>query len=297
MQRALLRCAVALLFLSGGACAGRSAESAGKQDPGGTDVASISTAPAPPDTPTSQPHTRNERALVPPPTATTPPVDADAGPAASRPLIVVIDPGHNGRNSAHSTEIARQVDAGGFTKPCNTTGTSSPTMSEAEFDWLLAQELTRLLSDAGVQAILTRGDNDGWGPCIDDRGLTALRSGADLLVSLHADGAKPSVGGFHVIHPAQGATVSPEIAARSADLAAALRDQLVAEGLTPADYIGTKGLIERADLGTLNRAGVPAAMIECGNMHSASDAALLESAEGRHRIASAIAATLVEWQQ
>lgn len=76
-----------------------------------------------------------------------------------------------------------------------------------------------------------------------------------------------------------------------------IRDQLVANGLSASNYVGVGGLIERGDLGTLNRAGVPAVMIEAGNMRHASDASVLESIDGRQRIARAIAATLVEWQR
>src|SRR5688572_13592749 len=39
--------------------------------------------------------------------------------------VVVLDPGHNGGNADAPEEIARPVPAGGFTKPCNTTGTAT----------------------------------------------------------------------------------------------------------------------------------------------------------------------------
>jgi N-acetylmuramoyl-L-alanine amidase len=65
----------------------------------------------------------------------------------------------------------------------------------------------------------------------------------------------------------------------------------------PANYVGVDGLVERSDLGTLNRAGVPAVMIECGNMRRAADAALFESPDGRRRIAQGIAAAVAAWRE
>ena len=61
------------------------------------------------------------------PTGTSPaPLSAPAaapGPLAGR--LVVIDPGHQLGNHNFPRRINRQVPAGGFTKPCNTTGTAT----------------------------------------------------------------------------------------------------------------------------------------------------------------------------
>src|SRR3954451_19394199 len=44
---------------------------------------------------------------------------------SARPSVVALDPGHNGGNAAAPAQINRLVPAGGFTKPCNTTGTAT----------------------------------------------------------------------------------------------------------------------------------------------------------------------------
>lgn len=204
-------------------------------------------------------------------------------------MVVVIDPGHNGNNWRHTSEISRPVDAGGFSKSCNTTGTAAGNLIETAFNLAVAQRLKVILSSRGINVLLTRDNNDGWGLCIDERGQIAARAKADLLVSIHADGSSAGNHGFHVISPTPiegytGSTVGP-----SATAATAVRDALVANGFQPSTYVGRQGLIQRGDLGTLNRAKVPAIMIEAGNMKNSADLALLGSDEGQQRLAVAIA--------
>jgi N-acetylmuramoyl-L-alanine amidase len=201
--------------------------------------------------------------------------------------VIVIDPGHNGRNYAHTAEINRLVDAGGFRKACNTTGTAGGSYSEAEFAWQVALQLRAALTAAGASVVLTRPSNDGWGPCIDERGLVAARRHAALLLSIHADGSGVGHRGFHVIHPTAIAGYTDGIVGPSSVLATAVRDSLMAHGLTPSNYIGSRGLIARGDLGTLNRAGVPAVMVESGNMRDPSDLALLRSPDAQRRMVAA----------
>jgi N-acetylmuramoyl-L-alanine amidase len=209
--------------------------------------------------------------------------------------VLVVDPGHNGANGSHAEEINRPVDAGGFTKACNTTGTSAGPYPESRFNWELALRVKQGLEGLGATVVLTRIDDEGWGPCIDERGLTAQRAGADLLLSLHADGAASAASGFHVIHPSNVPGFTEGVVGPSADLARHVRDALVSAGFRPADYVGTDGLDARGDLGTLNRAGVPAAMLEAGNMANNQDAAVLTSAGGQDRLAAALVDALVSY--
>jgi len=157
--------------------------------------------PAPPATGSSS------ASPLPPASAPSPTtsVSSSSSAAPSRPLagqVVVLDPGHNRDNGRYPDEIGRSVDAGGFSKACNTTGTATDGgVAESTVNWELALLVRDRLTDLGARVVLTRDADAGWGPCIDERAGVADRAGADLLLSLHADGADPSGRGFHVIAP------------------------------------------------------------------------------------------------
>jgi N-acetylmuramoyl-L-alanine amidase len=209
--------------------------------------------------------------------------------------VVVLDPGHNGGNAAAPAVIDRLVDAGGFRKPCNTTGTATDAgYPEHAFTFDVARRAAALLRARGLTVLLTRPDDTGVGPCVDRRAAMANAAGAALAVSIHADGAAAGVRGFHVIEPA----LAPDhgnraVLASSAAAAAALRSAFAATtGEPPATYPGAlvePGLTRRNDLAGLNLARVPAVFIECANMRNAEDAAAVTSAAWRQRAAEGIA--------
>jgi N-acetylmuramoyl-L-alanine amidase len=125
------------------------------------------------------------------------------------------------------------------------------------------------------------------GPCVDERGKAGQAAGADLMVSLHADGSTTTNSGFHVAYSAP--PLNPAQAGPAVTLARDLRDAMVAGGFRVSDYVGREGLSPRADLGGLNLATVPAALVECANMRNPKEAALVSSPDGRERYATAIA--------
>ena len=93
--------------------------------------------------------------------------------------MVVIDPGHQLGNHNYPRQINRQVPAGGFTKPCNTTGTATNGgYAEATFAWQVARLLKARLERLGATVRLTRHSNrqDRWGPCVDERGRAGNKS-------------------------------------------------------------------------------------------------------------------------
>jgi N-acetylmuramoyl-L-alanine amidase len=104
--------------------------------------------------------------------------------------VVVLDPGHNGQNHAHPDKINRLVDIGNGTKACNTTGTATVDgYPEARFNWEVARLARTVLEQLGATVVMTRQDNDGWGPCIDERARTGNEAGAaEAVISIHADG-------------------------------------------------------------------------------------------------------------
>jgi N-acetylmuramoyl-L-alanine amidase len=242
-------------------------------------------APSAPPTPVADP------APAPPGAETTTTVARPGTFPLAPGATVVIDPGHNGRNGPGSGIDRPVPDGRGGTKPCNTTGAStSDGYPEHAFTWAVSQDLAQRLRARGFRVVLTRGSDDGVGPCVDVRGEAGARAGAAAVVSVHADGGPTGGHGFHVLYS------SPPLNAAQRGPARALADATVAAmragGFTPATYIGTGGLDARGDIAGLNLATVPSVLVECANLRNPADAALARSPEGQQRIADALAAAL-----
>ena len=206
---------------------------------------------------------------------------------------VVLDPGHQLGNARFPAETSRPVPAGGFTKPCNTTGTSTDGgYPEATFTWQVARQVRGRLRDLGAEVVMTRTSNraDRWGPCVDVRGRAGNRIDADLKLSIHADGSYAAgARGFHVITPASRPRWTADIAEESADLARDVRRGLRRSGVPVAGYVaGGDGIDVRGDLATLNLSDVPVVLAELGNMRSAADARRMTSARGRATYAAGL---------
>lgn len=205
-----------------------------------------------------------------------------------------LDPGHQLGNARFTSKIQRLVEAGGFTKPCNTTGTETNSgYPEATLNFAVARSVQVRLERLGATVLMTRNVNSEnvWGPCVDVRGRFGAKVGADLVVSLHADGAAGSGRGFHVITPTSRAPWTTDIADSSRRLAIALRTGFDQQGLVRSNYVNHGfGLVTRWDLATLNLSDVPVAMVEIGNMRNTWDARRMTSTAGRVRYAEAVVA-------
>lgn len=220
----------------------------------------------------------------------------DPRPPRGRPLagrVVVLDPGHQLGNRHFPAQIGRPVPAGGFTKPCNTTGTSTNAgYPEATFTWQVTRLVERRLRRLGARVVLTRSSNSDrrWGPCVDERGRAGNRIPADLKVSVHADGSYAAgARGFHVILPPDRKPWTDDIVRPSRRLGLDLRRALRRGGFGYATYTaGGDGIDVRSDLGTLNLSDVPTVLVELGNMRSSADARVMTSTRGRARYADAL---------
>jgi len=206
---------------------------------------------------------------------------------------IVVDPGHQLGNARFPKQINRPVPAGGFTKPCNTTGTSTNAgYPEATFTWRVSKALAKDLRALGARVVLTRHSNsrDAWGPCVDARGRAGNGS-ADLKISIHGDGSYAAgAHGFHVIYAPRRAPWTADTYDASRRLALDTRAALDDAGLDRATYTaGGDGLDVRSDLGTLNLSDMPTVMVELGNMRDRGDAARMTSAVGQAAYATALA--------
>lgn len=222
---------------------------------------------------------------------------APAQAAEARPLegaVIALDPGHQlGNSNPRFAAQMRQTRFNGtITKSCNTTGTATNAgLPEATFNWRVAQQLKRLLEDQGATVRLTRTTNtrSSWGPCVWDRGAFGAKAGADLLVSIHADGAPSTGRGFHVIAPARIAGWTADIAGPSRALANAMIAGMRDAGATPTTYLSSP-LSVRRDQSTLNFSDVPAVIVELGNMRNRADAARMSTSAGQQAYAREVAA-------
>jgi N-acetylmuramoyl-L-alanine amidase len=210
---------------------------------------------------------------------------AVAAPTSIAGMIVFLDPGHNGANDA---SIGKQVPTGrGGTKDCQASGTSTNDgYPEHTFNWETVLRIRQELTNLGVRTAMSRGDDTGLGPCVDERATMANALRPDAIVSIHADGGPATGRGFHVNYsspPLNAAQSGPSV-----QFAQTMRDQLQAAGLMPANYIGKGGLYPRADLTGLNLAQYPSILVEMGNMKNPADSALIESPEGRQKYADAV---------
>jgi N-acetylmuramoyl-L-alanine amidase len=217
---------------------------------------------------------------------------ARGGALAGR--TIVIDPGHQLGNHNFPAKISRQVPAGGFTKPCNTTGTATNAgYPEATFTWQVSRLLATRLERLGADVRLTRSSNSQrrWGPCVNVRGRDGNRIPADLKISVHGDGSLAAgARGFHVIAPPDRRPWTHDIFRASRRLALDTRSALRGVHLRVANYIaGGDGLDFRSDLGTLNLSNVPTVMVELGNMRNPRDAKRMSSPAGRATYARGLA--------
>jgi N-acetylmuramoyl-L-alanine amidase len=220
-----------------------------------------------------------------------PPASVAAKPLAGR--VIVIDPGHQLGNHNFPAEINKLVPAGGFSKPCNTTGTATNGgYPEATFAWQVATRLQRKLERLGATVKMTRHANSEslWGPCVDVRGRAGNKAHADLKISIHGDGSYAAgAHGFHVITPPDRPPWTDDIYKPSMRLAKATRAALEDKGFIVANYIaGGDGIDVRSDLATLNLSDVPTVMLEAGNMRDSGDAAVMTSSAGQSRYAAGL---------
>jgi len=173
-------------------------------------------------------------------------------PPRPRRMRIVIDPGHGGK------------DPGAI----SLTGAYEKAIV---LDTSLA--VAGILAGQGMDVILTR-QGDSFVE-LNDRADMANRSGADALVSIHADHCpNSSVKGFTVY-------VARSASRRSLKLARSIADRLQAAG------VPSRG-INRAGFRVLYRSVCPAVLVELGYLSNATEASKLARSDYRRKLAAAI---------
>ncbi len=210
--------------------------------------------------------------------------------------VIAIDPGHNGYNWADPAYIDQPVWNGRNWETCDTTGTETNAgYTEAQFNWNVAWDLTRLMRGLGATVVLTRTSNTGVGPCVTTRAAIGNEVHANVAISIHADGGPPGGYGFAILTPVADPWNWP-IVNWSALFAVDLRPMFAGyTGEPVSNYDGVDGIQPRDDLAGLNLTAVPKVLIECANMRNAADAARVSSAVWQERAAQGIDAGIYKF--
>ena len=231
--------------------------------------------------------------------ASTAAVQAAASPKTDTPLagiVIALDPGHQLGNSNPQffDELAQTHYNGYETKICNTSGTATNAgFPEATFNWNVALLVKEQLEALGADVKMTRHSNSWkkWGPCVNERGQFGAKVGADLMLSIHGDGAAPAGYGFFVIEPAVIKGWTDDIAAKSVRMGKKFIAGMADAGAPRSTYIAGQMMVT-SGISTLNFSDVPVILLESGNMRNAADAARMSSAQGQQQYADWIIAGL-----
>lgn len=228
-----------------------------------------------------------------------PGASAAPAPAADRPLeglVIALDPGHQLGNSnpAFFDELSKTHYNGYETKICNTSGTATNDgFPEATFTWNVTVLVKEQLEALGADVRMTRHSNSWkkWGPCVNERGAFGAKVGADLMLSIHADGADSSGYGFFVMVPSVIKGWTDDISAKSIRLGKRFVAGMAAAGAPRSTYISDQMMITPT-ISTLNFSDVPVILVESGNMRNATEARRMSSASGQRQYADWIVAGL-----
>jgi N-acetylmuramoyl-L-alanine amidase len=219
---------------------------------------------------------------------------SSAKPLAGK--IIGIDPGHNGRNYTDPAFLDKQIWNGRELEDCDTTGTETDGgYTEAKFNWIVANDLAKILRKEGAKVVLTRHSNDGVGPCVNTRARILDRAHADVSIDIHADGGPASGRGFTVLEPVADGP-NDKVIKSSERFGKDVHQAFLAD--TPmmvSDYYGKNGYIFRNDLAGLNLTTMPKVLIECGNMRNSADAKLLTALKTEREIAVALSAAIKQF--
>jgi N-acetylmuramoyl-L-alanine amidase len=232
-------------------------------------------------------------------TPTTAPSTTGGALPAGQPLtgrVVGIDPGHNGQNYTDPNFLNQQLFNGRTEEDCDTTGTETAGgYTEAQFNFNVAEYLVTDLETEGANVVLTRSNNDGVGPCVDQRAQIINAAHADVAIDIHADGGPVSGRGFAILEPVADGPNDSVISSSVAFGTDVRTSFLAVTGMPLSTYDGTNGIVFRDDLAGLNLTTVPKVLIECGNMQNSTDVALLTSTTFQQNAALALAIAITNF--
>lgn len=213
--------------------------------------------------------------------------------------VIVLDPGHNGGKWIQSINNARKPMFGTEGQRCQAIGATAADKktTESSINWAIAQKVLPQLLQAGATVILTRPDNEGVGPCNDERAAMANAANADFLMSIHADGVENQTprGFFTLVpgHSAGGQALIDADKAAAAKIVAAVKAH---SQIPPSNYLGKdEGWVHQEDMATLNNlTKTRGVLLEIGNIFQNQDWAIVNSDAGKQSLADGIVAGVTD---
>ncbi|GAX39804.1 N-acetylmuramoyl-L-alanine amidase [Tolypothrix sp. NIES-4075] len=173
-------------------------------------------------------------------------------------VVVVIDPGHGGKDSG-------ALGIGG--------------LQEKDIILPIGQKLGRILQQNGVQVILTR-DSDYF-VSLQGRVDLADRANADVFVSIHANSAgseRPDVSGLEVYYYDSGLSLA----------------RIVQKSILRSVNVRDRG-VRRARFYVLRKSSMPSILVETGYMTGREDIAKLRNPQYQNQMAEAIARGVLQY--
>lgn len=236
--------------------------------PSGVSIGSIPDEPPPPTPATevrpTRPVVRPNRPTTPPPQPAVPSSPAQTPPMPSIPnrrVVVVIDPGHGGRDPG-------AVGIGG--------------LQEKQVIFPISLRVAELLEQQGAVVVMTRREDITLD--LRDRVDMANRAGGNIFVSIHANAismSRPDVNGVETYFASE----------NGRQLAATIQSNLLA----------TTGMrdrgVKQARFYVIRHANMPAALVEVGFVTGAQDAPRLADPAWRETAAQAIARGILQYIQ
>lgn len=210
--------------------------------------------------------------------------DPSSGQDDSDTPLVLIDAGHQ-----KEPDYSREKAGPGLNSTLYKVSTGAQGVStevwEYELNLAVALQLKTALRDLGYRVVLTRNSHNVH-ITNKERAEMAKEVGADILVSLHADGSSvSSAQGVSVLSPAPNVSfIDAERAAISETLSTFIVDEL-----SKATGSRNRGVHFRNNLGILNWSEVPSALVEMGFMSNPEEDEKLQEKTYQEKIARGIA--------
>lgn len=197
---------------------------------------------------------------------------------------ILIDPGHQKEPDYSRENAAPGLNSKVYKVSTGTRGVSSEVW-EYELVLEVAFKLESALKDLDYQVALTRDRHDVH-ITNKERGEMAEELGADILVSLHADGSSiTSAQGVSVLSPASNVSFIDE---DRADISKTL-STLIVDELAKSTGARNRGVHFRNNLSILNWSAVPSSLVEIGFMTNPEEDEKMQTEAYQEKIAQGIA--------